>query len=470
VITYRKAFFVPALVGLGLSAVSVLSAFVLVSDTLVAFLLWIAAFLTIAALSVIFLFLRSLSYSVRQFSGIVPGETLAGVGWGIGSIPENVLPDLEKALREMARGLRRRAEDAEAEGRQYLAILNGMSEAVLAMDRSLVLRLANRRACSLFALDEWQGSSLLKATRSTVLEKAAQKVLEGGKPGETKFRLRKPHGGDGSLGNEGQLFRVFAAPLAVPDKSQEIGGVVIVMEDITRLSRLEQVRKDFVANVSHEIRTPIQVVKGFSETLLDDPSLDETPGGKQLRRFVEIIRRNAVTMENLANDLLSIASLENKDSALGERELQPLAPLFAEAVLSVGLHAEKKGTRLAVDCPEHLEAAVHGSLVIQALINLLDNAVKYSPKKSRVQASAYRRNGKMVLEVKDEGIGISSEHIGRIFERFYRVDRAHSRESGGTGLGLSIVRHIALLHKGKTEVESHAGEGSVFRIVFPAQH
>ena len=468
-ITYKKAFFVPALVGLGFSAVFVLSAFVIVSDTFAAFLLWLAAFLTIAALSVILLFLRSLSYSVRQFSEIVYGEPGARAGWGIGSLPETILPALEKAMRDMAAELNRRAEDAEAEGRQYLAILNGMSEAVLAMDRNLVLRLANHRACSLFALDEWQGSSLLKATRSTVLEKAAQKVLESGNPGETKFRLRKSHGRNGAPRNTEQLFRVFAAPLAVLDKRLDIEGVVIVMEDVTRLSRLEQVRKDFVANVSHEIRTPIQVVKGFSETLLDDPLFDDTPQGENhLRRFVEIIRRNAVTMENLANDLLSIASLENKDSALGEREMQPLAPLFAEAILSVGLHAEKKGTRLVVDCPEDLKAAVHGSLIIQALINLLDNAVKYSPKKSQVRASAYRRNGKMVLEVKDEGIGISSEHIGRIFERFYRVDRAHSRESGGTGLGLSIVRHIALLHKGKTEVESHAGEGSVFRIVFPA--
>ena len=471
-ISFRKGFFAPAFVCLGLAIVfAVLALAVGGSSSASRFLLGLAVFSLVAAFCMILLCSRSLLRSVRRLSQAVSAETPNSRP----APPELALPALEKALQKMAAGLNRRAEAAEAEGRQYLAILNGMSEAVLAMDRDLVLHLANRRACSLFGLDEWRGSSLLKATRSTVLEMAARKVLEEGRRRETEFRLRKTRGAGGSPGNAERLFRVVAAPLspaARPAEGQGIEGVVIVMEDVTRLSRLEQVRKDFVANVSHELRTPIQLIKGFSETLLDDPALGNEPQGQESachpRRFIEIIRRNAVTMENLTNDLLAIASLENRDSGLGERVRQPLAALFDEAALSVRPSAEKKGTRLSVDCPGDLEAAVHGSLVIQALINLLDNAIKYSPRRSKVLASAYRRENEMVLEVKDNGIGISSEHIERIFERFYRVDRAHSREAGGTGLGLSIVRHIALLHKGKTEVESHAGEGSVFRIVFPA--
>jgi two-component system phosphate regulon sensor histidine kinase PhoR len=237
------------------------------------------------------------------------------------------------------------------------------------------------------------------------------------------------------------------------------------MENITRMARLEQMRKDFVANVSHELRTPIQLIKGFSETLIDAPVNDK----EQFRRCIEIINKNAVTMENLTNDLLTLASLE--DNAIGNSVMreQPLAPLFTEAALSVEPQAKKKEITINIDCADDLTAAVHGPLIIQALINLLDNGIKYSSKKSRIWMSAYTHNGGLVLEVKDEGMGIPGEHLERIFERFYRVDRSHSRsspssESGGTGLGLSIVRHIALLHHGTAEVESHAGEGSVFRI------
>jgi two-component system phosphate regulon sensor histidine kinase PhoR len=214
------------------------------------------------------------------------------------------------------------------------------------------------------------------------------------------------------------------------------------------------------------------LIKGFSETLFDNPVDDK----EQFNRCIGIIHKNSVTMENLTNDLLTLASLEDNIAGNSVMDEQPLAPLFTEAALSVEPQAKKKGIVINVDCADDLAAAVHGSLIIQALINLLDNGIKYSPKKSRIWASAYRHNGNVVLEVKDEGMGIPGEHLERIFERFYRVDRSHSRGSapssegvlsadgGGTGLGLSIVRHIALLHHGTAEVESHAGEGSVFRI------
>jgi len=358
---------------------------------------------------------------------------------------------LETALRSMTGKLQQRTEQAEAESRKVLAIVNGMPEAVLAMDSNLILYLANPCARSLFGLDDVRGISLLEATRSTELEKAARKALTESHSLEMELSLMSGNG----KGRAEQRFQVFAAPLSG-------SGVIMVMGNITRLARLEQIRKDFVANVSHELRTPIQLIKGFSETLLDALVDDK----KQFRRCIEIIRKNVGTMENLTNDLLVLAYLEDNDnSGLGMKE-QPLAPLFAEAVLSVEPQAKNGEIQIIVDCPADLTAKVHGTLIIQALINLLDNGIKYSPKKSRVWMSACRDKGDVVLEVKDEGIGIPAEHLERIFERFYRVDRSHSRETGGTGLGLSIVRHITLLHKGTTEVESHAGEGSIFRIRF----
>jgi two-component system phosphate regulon sensor histidine kinase PhoR len=259
-------------------------------------------------------------------------------------------------------------------------------------------------------------------------------------------------------------FRVFAAPLDHPGPAGDGRGVVMVLGDVTRLHKLEQVRKDFAANVSHELRTPIQVIKGFTETLLDSP-LDNR---EQIRRVMGIIEKNALTMENLTTDLLSLVSLEDESSPRPDMEETDLEQLFEEAAGSVRFRAEAKQIRIDihnnVHCPPDLPVRVYPALIVQALVNLLDNAVKYSPPSSKVSLEAERKDGELVIAVRDEGIGIPAEHLDRIFERFYRVDRSRSQESGGTGLGLAIVRHIALLHQGTVEVESRAGEGSVFRL------
>jgi two-component system phosphate regulon sensor histidine kinase PhoR len=361
---------------------------------------------------------------------------------------------LEKALKSMAAELSARIEDARAQGRRLEAILNGMSEAVFAMDDRLMLHTVNRQARVLFGIDGGEGSfSLLEATRSTELEDAAKSVLAG-KPVELEIECH--------TAAVRRRFRVYASSLAQsPAKGTGGKGVVMVLGDVTRLHKLEQVRKDFAANVSHELRTPIQIIKGFAETLLDSPLEDK----KQLRHVIEIIEKNALAMENLTNDLLSLVSLEDEGSSRPDMEEIDLARTFEEAVDSVKFRAGKKNIRIDVRCPRDFSAKLCPALVVQALANLLDNAVKYSPPASTVSLEAELQEGELVISVKDEGIGIPAEHLDRIFERFYRVDR--SRDPGGTGLGLAIVRHIALIHRGTVEVESHAGEGSVFRIRIP---
>jgi two-component system phosphate regulon sensor histidine kinase PhoR len=237
----------------------------------------------------------------------------------------------------------------------------------------------------------------------------------------------------------------------------------MVLEDVTRLHKLEQVRKDFAANVSHELRTPIQVIKGFAETLLDSP-LDQ---GEHIRHCINVIAKNAGTMENLTNDLLSLVSLEDENSPRPVMEETEIPKLLEEAVHSVETGARSKNIKIQVRCPPDLSARLNSPLMVQALINLLDNGVKYSPAGSEIFLEAVQDKGELLITVTDQGMGIPAEHLDRIFERFYRVDKGRSQDSGGTGLGLAIVRHICLIHQGRVEAESHAGEGSVFRIRVP---
>jgi len=190
---------------------------------------------------------------------------------------------------------------------------------------------------------------------------------------------------------------------------------------------------------------------------------------EQIRYFTGIIRKNAQSMENLTNDLLTLVSLEDEETVRPPMEKTALLPLITEAVDAVALAARNKNIDIAVTCPQDLYARLHSTLFVQAPINLLDNGIKYSRQGSSIKVCASQEGEELAIRVKDKGIGIPAEHLDRIFERFYRVDRSRSRqpnaqEAGGTGLGLAIVRHITLLHNGTVTVESHSGEGSVFTL------
>jgi len=365
--------------------------------------------------------------------------------------------ELSSELNEKTAALNVKAEEAETESRHREVILNSMFDGVITLDNSLNIIFANRRLCSLFGIDEEKdirGVSLLEFSHSAELEEAAQMVLSTGRPYE--FTLKR------HISGPQQCFHVFASPMdmGLPQKPQ---GVVIVLGDISRLVKLEQIRKDFAANVSHELRTPIQVIQGFAENILDSSPDDQ----KQIYHFAEIIKKNAQSMDNLTKDLLTLVSLESGDAARPSLEDVALDSAISEAVDTVAVAAKNKNIAISVSCPQDLNVRLYSSLFIQALINLLDNSVKYSGSGSSIQVNVSQEKEHVVIEVKDNGIGIPSEHLQRIFERFYRVDRSRSREAGGTGLGLSIVRHIALLHGGTVEAESHAGEGSVFRLRVP---
>ena len=235
-------------------------------------------------------------------------------------------------------------------------------------------------------------------------------------------------------------------------------------EDIMRLRRLENVRRDFVANVSHEIRTPLTSIKGFAETLLDGA----LNNAKDARNFIKIVLKQANRLNAIIEDLLTLARLEEQE----ERSQMLFEEKKVERVLynaqKVCLPpANNKNSKISLVCDRNLKIKMNKPLLEQAVINLIDNAIKYSPHNSNVEVCAHIIDKELEICVKDQGGGIAEEHLPRIFERFYRVDKARSRAIGGTGLGLSIVKHIAQVHGGYVSVESKLGQGSTFKIHLP---
>ncbi|MEI6385825.1 MAG: ATP-binding protein [Spirochaetota bacterium] len=378
---------------------------------------------------------------------------------------------LGEALTSMAIELDARARYELASASERSAILEGMTEAVFALDASLKLSLANRAARGLFAITDGQLRErplLLEVTRSVDLVSIAAECLSTRKGVERELALY--------LAGGERWFQVMATPLgslASPaETSARNSGLVIVMNDISRLRRLERVRKDFVANVSHELRTPIQLVKGFAETLRDGKL-----GASDTERYLGIIERNAGRMGNLIEDLLSLARLEQDGDAKGslERSQYAFSDIIIESIEAVAASADKKGIVITSKVEAGLSAQVNEGLLVQALVNLLDNAVKYCAAGTQVTVEAHADPAidgdagvrHIVLTVSDKGSGIPARHLPRIFERFYRIDSARSRELGGTGLGLAIVRHIVLAHDGEVSVESWEGEGTRFTMRLP---
>ena len=243
-------------------------------------------------------------------------------------------------------------------------------------------------------------------------------------------------------------------------------GAVVVLHDVTRLRHLEQVRRDFVDNVSHELRTPFTLVSGFAETLLDGDLCPDP----EARHFLEIIHKHSARVSAIIDDLLLLADIERAEDRSGIRfEDSLLAPVISAAVLSCGRTAAGRGVALHEVCDAGLTVRMNALLVEQAITNLVDNAIRYSNRDARVTVRGQRRDGAVVVEVIDTGIGVAPEHQQRIFERFYRVDAARSRDSGGTGLGLAIVKHIAQAHAGEVTVRSAPARGSTFTLRLPAE-
>jgi two-component system phosphate regulon sensor histidine kinase PhoR len=363
---------------------------------------------------------------------------------------------LAEAMNQMAAQLDDRIRAIVQQRNELEVVLSSMVEGVLAVDMDERLIKINRAAAQMIGVDAAAatGRSIQEIVRNTALQQFVARALKSREPVEGDIIAN--HGGERSLQAHGTMLR---------DAQGRSIGALIVLNDVTRLRQLENMRREFVANVSHELKTPITSIKGFVETLLQGAMSNP----EDAQRFLGIIAKHAERLHAIIEDLLSLSRVE-QESERREIALEPgmVKEVLTAAIQACRVSADAKNITIELACEEKVRARLNAALLEQAVVNLLDNAIKYSEPGSVVQIAAARTNGEVAISVRDHGCGIRKEHIPRLFERFYRVDKARSRKLGGTGLGLAIVKHIVQAHSGQVSVQSTPGEGSTFTIRLPA--
>lgn len=435
---------------------------------------WLVAVIVVVLIltaGLFYLVSRRMTRSVRTLAAQADAAIAASAPNPVTDPGVRELSPIAASINHLSTRLRDRINELSRRQREHDGILESMSSGIVALDADQRILRMNKVAARFFDADveRVRNRPLHEVIRHPDVHQHVDHAMEvvDGDVGTTELQ---------TYGATPRMIEVMSTRIADDtDNGGKLagrsGGLLLVMNDVTALRRLESVRSDFAANVSHELRTPITNIKGYIDTLLDVGSRDE----QQHRAFLEVIRRNADRLGAIIEDILSLAWLEQPDTP---DTLQPDvvdARLLLESVAAQFKEsADAKRIALCIVAPENMALTVNRQLMEQALANYVSNAIKYSSAETTVTLRAARcasvsagRAPEIELAVTDEGPGINANHQARIFERFYRVDKARSRELGGTGLGLAIVKHIALVHGGRVEVDSTVGQGSTFRIVLP---
>ncbi len=389
----------------------------------------------------------ALAFGVRGSSGVAATALVAAVtlsALGFGSTRREARRELDRQAQ--ARKTQELEARMEEQRRTVDALADGLDAALLICDRRGTILYANPPAHALFGHAKPVGQTILAATLSVDLEGLLREAAEADEPRRGEIAFVYPHEWIGLVSG----WR---------DPTED--RVFVSVYDITELRRLERTRKDFVANVSHELRTPMTIIRAYAETLLDeDPPTAETANRMLPRIIAEVDRLSSVTQDLL---VLSVS-----ESGSARKEACDLAEIVRGVVAQLGPKAEEKSLELAYDGPESLTIQANAAQIGQVALNLVDNALNYTVRGS-VDVALALDGDRAILTVRDTGLGIATEHVERVFERFYRVDRGRSRATGGTGLGLSIVRHIAEAHGGTVALESALNRGSTFTVTLPVE-
>ena len=365
------------------------------------------------------------------------------------------LSKLAVTMNRMAENLDEKIKDFENRSMELEAVHTSMLEGVIAIDKDERIITINDAAAKIFDFpaSQLKARYILEVARNFEFQEFIQRALATHEPVEDDILITR----DDKL-----ILNIHST--ALYDTGERRIGTLIIFHDITRMRRLERMHKDFAANVSHELKTPLTAIKGFIETLQEMPSTNDT---KERERFLKIIDKNVSRMIDLINDLLALSKLERLQGTNIQLEKQDMITLIQGAVNTCHAGILAKNIMVTIDCPNDLRAMVDPILLEQAIINLVDNAVKYSGKKSPIAITVSAKDHFIDIVIKDKGCGIDKEHLSKIFNRFYRVDKARSRYEGGTGLGLAIVKHIIHYHHGKINVKSMKGQGSSFKVSIP---
>ncbi|MCP4116653.1 MAG: PAS domain-containing protein [Desulfobacteraceae bacterium] len=390
-------------------------------------------------------------------------EMLAGArGFATGDLSRRlVVPDTEElsllatTMNQMAGRLDEKIQSAENRTMELEAVLSSMKEGVIAIDLNEGILMVNRAAARIFDAParELTGRNVHEIARNYDLQQFLNKALASHDAVEEDILF---------TGKRERVFNIHSTALCNSRGGRM--GTLVIFHDITRIRRLETMHKDFAANVSHELKTPLTALKGFVETLQD---LDGEEVMEKRSKFLTILEKNVNRLIALVDDLMVLSRLERKEGVVPVFDPEDLAPVVNSALSACRYMADKRDIRLHAEVSDDPFALMDPLLIEQAVVNLVNNALKYSEPGSEVSVEGGEKEGYAVIRVTDSGPGISQEHLPRIFERFYRVDRARSRELGGTGLGLAIVKHIVQYHGGEIRVESAPGKGSGFEIRLP---
>ncbi|MFI5211533.1 MAG: ATP-binding protein [Ignavibacteria bacterium] len=366
---------------------------------------------------------------------------------------DNELKSIADSLNLMAKQLDERLDIIGEQSNLQQAVLESMNEGVLAVDYDERILLINKTAEEILGINDKtaHGKTLQEVIRISEIQKFFRKIIAEGNPHETEIILQ--HEKDKFLQITGTMLY---------DMDNHALGALVVFNDISNLKHLDTIKKDLVANVSHELKTPVTTIKGFIETLREGAINDP----KNAERFLDIIAKHIERLNMIIDDLLILAKLEDRPDEIKLTE-ENIFPVLRSVIEDYEYKAKEKKITIEVKCDEKLQAKINKNLIEQAIGNLLDNAIKYSDKKTEIVVGAGIKNDNLVLSVNDSGYGISEEHIPRLFERFYRIDKGRSREEGGTGLGLAIVKHIVNAMNGIIEVDSTPGKGTDFTIKIP---